>query len=205
MNEVDNINIWVRVNVNTKSCLDGTNDFVKELKEFCPVQYRKEYYPNACEGTEIIIKFFTDSVLGSFFSNVVFSGIAFDITKFFFKKTWDVVIKFIERNRAIDIQELEFVFNDITISISDVNKNNYLNLALLFQQLHKHIKVMEVDGIKDICKIRLPVVGEEIANLNIPEEVKDYYNYTDCVWYVIYDFGCNSCYYNSNAEKIISF
>ena len=154
MNEVDDINVWVRVNVNTKSCLDGTDDFVKELKEYCPVQYRKEYYPDACEGTEIIIKFFTDTVLGSFFSNVVFSGIAFDITKFFFKKTWDVVTTFIERNRE-NLEDVKLLSLPGAYADADVLKGVVVpyrdeSIAAVTNYINTHGYKME-----DIAKIKI--------------------------------------------------
>lgn len=203
MSNLGNMNIWVRINVNANSRLEGTDEFIKELKENYTVQYRREWYPSACEGTELILQFFIDTALGNFFSNVVVTGIAYDITKSLFKKAWEAILKFIERNSAIDIQPLEFVFNDVTICIEDVRKNNYAYLALLFQQLHHHINIMELNGVKEISYIRLPVVGEEFANLNVPEEVKCGQKFTDCIWYVKYDLGCSVCYYNSDTEKTI--
>ena len=204
MKDFGSANIWVRVNVNSHNYLKETDDLVKELKENYPVQYRKEWYPAACEGTEIIIQFFTDTALGAFLSNVVLGGIAYDITKSIFKKSWEALQRFIVRNKAIDIQSLEFVFDDITICIENVQSDNYLNLVLLFQQLHRHIKIFEANGIKDICLIRLPVVGEEYADLDIQEDEIDGYMFANSISYVQYDLGCNICYYNSNTGKVIS-
>lgn len=203
MCETEKNNIWIRINVNSKSLLEGTESFVSELRENYPVQYRKEWYPSACEGTEIIIQFFTDTPLGSFLSNVVFAGMAYDITKSLFKKVWAALVKFVERNKTIEIQQLEFVFDDITICITDVTNNNYLNLALLFQQLHQHLRILESKGIKEISLIRLPVVGEESAEFNEPEEIENEKKFTDCIWFVEYDLGCSRCYYNSNTEELI--
>jgi hypothetical protein len=112
-------------------------------------------------------------------------------------------LKFVERNSAIDIQHFDFVFDDITIKIENVANDNYLNLALLFQQLHRHIKNLESKGIKDISFIRLPVVGAESAELDLPKEVQYGEKYTDCIWCVEYDFGCNKCYYNSCTGELI--
>lgn len=203
MRELEKYNVWIRINVNSYSLLDGTDDFVNELKKDYPVQLRKIWYPAACEGTEIVIQFFTDTTFGSFLSNVVFAGIAYDITKSFFKKAWDALHKFLEHNEAIDIQPLDFVFNDITIRIEDVTRDNYLNLALLFQQLLSHIKILESNGIKNISLIRLPIVGEESAFFNVSEDVRSGQKFTDCIWYVKYDLGCSECYYNSNKEEIL--
>lgn len=203
MCEFEDMNVWIRIDVNSYSLLDGTDDFVNELKKDYPVQFRKIWYPAACEGTEIVIQFFTDSSLGSFLTNVVFAGIAYDITKSLFKKAWNALLKFMEHNDAIDIQPLDFVFNDITIRIDDVTRDNYLNLALLFQQLRRHIIKLESNGIKNISLIRLPVVGEESADFNVSEEVRSGQKYSDCIWYVEYDLGCNVCYYNSNMEEIM--
>lgn len=196
-------NIWISINVNSYSLLEGTDDFVSELKENYPVQFRKNWYPATCEGTEIIIQFFTDTALGSFLSNVVFAGIAYDITKSIFKKAWEALLKFIERNNAIDIQQLEFISDDITIRIDDVMNDNYLNLALLVQQLHEHLKNLDSKGIKKISLIRLPVVGEESADFNVPEEIQNGKKFTDCIWCVEYDLGCNWCYYNSSTGELI--
>ncbi len=204
MCEFEDMNVWIRIGVNSYSLLDGTDDFVNELKKDYPVQFRKIWYPAACEGTEIVIQFFTDSSFGSFLSNVVFAGIAYDITKSLFLKACDALQKFIERNCAIDIQYLDFVFNDVTIRIEEVGNNNYLNLALLFQQLHRHIKLLESKGIKDICLIRLPVVGEESADFSLTEAVRSGEKFTDCLWYIEYDLGCSNCYYNSNSEEILN-
>lgn len=205
MSDLENMNIWVRISLNANSRLEGTDELIKDLKKNFPVQYRREWYPSACEGTELIIQFFTDTALWNFFSNVLVTGFAYDITKCLFNKAWEAIQKFIERNSAIDIQPLEFVFNDVTISIVDVGKNNYANLASLFQQLRHHINIMEMNGVKEICYIRLPVLGEESEDFDVPDEVKCGQKFTDCVWYVKYDLGCSICYYNSNAEKIIYF
>ena len=204
MINIDKTNIWIRINVNSYSILEGTDDLVNELKENCPVQFRKEWHPAACEGTEIIFQFFADINLRSFLSNVVLPGVAFDITKIIFKKVWNALQRFIECNRAIDIQSLEFLFNDITISIENVGKNNYLNLIQLFQELYRHIKILESKGIKEISLIRLPVVGKESVGLDVQEEVKSGQKFTDCIWFVQFGLGCENCYYNSNTEDIIN-
>ena len=133
-----------------------------------------------------------------------FPGVAFDITKIIFKKAWNALQRFIECNRTIDIKCLDFVFNDITIKIEDIGKNNYLNLVLLFQELYRHIKIMESKGIKEIGLIRLPVVGEESVGLDVQEEVKSGQKFTDCIWFVQFGLGCENCYYNSNTEDIIN-
>lgn len=204
MINIDKTNIWIRINVNSYSILEGTDDLVNELKENCPVQFRKEWHPAACEGTEIIFQFFADINLRSFLSNVVLPGVAFDITKIIFKKVWNALQRFIECNRAIDIQSLEFLFNDITISIENVGKNNYLNLIQLFQELYRHIKILESKGIKEISLIRLPVVGEDSVGLDVQEEVKSGQKFTDCIWFVQFGLGCENCYYNSSTEDIIN-
>lgn len=204
MINIDKTNIWIRINVNSYSILEGTDDLVNELKENCPVQFRKEWHPAACEGTEIVFQFFADINLRSFLSNVVLPGVAFDITKIIFKKVWNALQRFIECNRAIDIQSLEFLFNDITISIENVGKNNYLNLIQLFQELYRHIKILESKGIKEISLIRLPVVGEDSVGLDVQEEVKSGQKFTDCIWFVQFGLGCENCYYNSNTEDIIN-
>lgn len=204
MINLEKTNIWIRINVNSYSILEGTDDLVNELKKNYPVQFRKDWYPAACEGTEIMFQFFADINLLSFLSNVVFPGVAFDITKIIFKKAWKAIQRFIECNRTIDIQCLEFVFNDITIKIEDIGKNNYLNLVLLFQELYRHIIILESKGIKEISLIRLPVVGEESVGLDVQEEVKSGQKFSDCIWFVQFGLGCENCYYNSNTEDIIN-
>lgn len=203
MIKIESTNLWIRINVNAYSILEGTDDLVNELKENYPVQFRKEWHPAACEGTEIVFQFFADINLRSLLSNVVLPGVAFDIIKIIFKKVWDALQRFIECNRAIDIQSLEFLFNDITIRIENVGKNNYLNLVQLFQVLYRHITIMESNGIKEISLIRLPVIGEEAVELVVQEEMKNGQKFTDCIWFVQYGLGCEKCYYNSKTEDII--
>lgn len=69
MRELENYNVWIRITVNSYSLLEGTDDFVNELKECYPVQFRKKWYPAACEGSEAIIQFLADTALGSFLTN----------------------------------------------------------------------------------------------------------------------------------------
>lgn len=203
MSQMENCNIWIRIDVNYYSLLEGTDELVKELKTICPVQFRKTWYPAACDGTEIFFQFFTDSVFGSFMSNVVFAGVAYDITKSIFKKVWESIWLFFERNSSILVQNIDFVFDDITICIERIDKNNYLNLALLFKEFHIHIKKLNSNGINGISYIRLPIVGEESAIFDIPENIRSGEKFTDSIWYIKYDLECNICYYNSNKKEIL--
>lgn len=196
-------NVWLRVSINNNSLLKGTEDLIAELKSSYPVQFRKEWYPAAYVGTEIVFQFFAEMSFASFLTDVVFAGIAWDLTKSIFSKAWDAITSYVHKNENYDIQHLDFTFDDITIRVNYVMPDNFESLMRLFQQLHSHIRYLHDNEVNNVSKITLPVLGEELAELGEFSDVYDGTDFTTCIWRIDYDLGLNRCYYNCYTKAFL--
>lgn len=198
-------NIWIKLTFNTYNLLQGKEELVEELRKECVVQEKQLWYPAACTGTEFLAEILINSPLSEFINDIVIPGIAWDLLKTSIKNIVKSFAAFIEKNREFDLQELKFTFNDIVLTINDVDSNNYGNLLKLYKNLPAHLKTLNKLNIKDIIEIELPFVEsketDEFGNkeyyyppLDTPE--------TDFLWKITYNYGLDTCFYNPAKEII---
>lgn len=196
-------NIWIRIQFNDYSLLEGQDELVAELSELCPVQSRKKWYPAFCTGCEFIVSLNFNLTLADFLNNVLIPGAELWTFCKACKGVWGAFDKFLKKNEGFDLESLELCFNDVTIKVH--GSPSYGTLIKLYQSFSYHFEVLRKNNITDICEITLPYSereddekGENFydrAYWNIPEE--------DILWKIKYMLGCGTCYYNPSKELLL--
>ena len=199
-----NNNIWIKITFNSKEKVEGKDELLEELRQVCVVQERKLWYPSFDSGSEFFAEVLFNCDLAKFVHDVVIAGLAWDAIKIACIKVWKAFTTFAERNEGLDLQKLTLTFNDATIQVNGILGNNYLFLVKLFQCLPKHWNKFRELKLKDIIKVELPVLPNdnsvELLDKYCPKEDDTPEN---CLWYMRYELGLETCYYCPSLMKIV--
>lgn len=202
---MENSGTWIRIQFNTYNQYDGSDELVKELKEICPVQASTQWYPAACTGLEMLLSLNFNLSLSAFLNNVLIPGVEFAGVCAAAKAIWKCFDRFYKKNEAIEIQELELTFDDVTILFENVM--SYEALKTFYHELPEHIQYLESEGIKRISKIRLPYIkGEdEEGNMTYREWSLEDGDEEELFWKITYERGLERCLYNPQKKEVITW
>lgn len=199
-----NNDIWIKITFNSKVKVEGKDELIDELRQVCVVQERKLWYPSCDSGAEFFVEILLNSPIASFIKNVVVPGIAWDALKISCYKIWEAFSKFEKKNEGFDLQSLTLTFNDVTVKINGTLGDSYLFLVRLSQCLPNHWAKFQELGLKEIIKIELPVLPNdnsvELLEKYCTDEVETPEN---CLWYIQYELGLESCYYSPTLMKTV--
>ena len=174
--------IWINITFNDYNLIKGKDEFLEELRSKAIVQERTKWYPAACTGFEIeTIKVLVNSPILLYVGEVIFSGLIWDAIKSVFHFIFSKIIELKNKNRELEIEKIEFEFNDLSIIIiEDVDTNNTKLLNQL-QKLNEYLLIMEKYNI------------ENIRAFTIKNESS---------WMISYNNGCDECIYSPINQTI---
>lgn len=177
----------------------GLDEFNSELSKYYNLSSEKQWVPACGSGVTIGIVI---TVGGYILNNVVIPGILWDQSKGVFHKLWDALYRLYQKNDDnLEVEMMEFRFNDITIRVHNRDLQSYGSMLKLFQSINDHINCLQRKGIEEVNLIELPYVKAEcddhvIYNCEPYESVEEY------VWKVSYLNGCSELYYNPFTREI---
>lgn len=195
--------IWIRIQINNKSELEGKEELVTMLRELCPVQERKIWYPSACTGMEFLLSLNFNLSIIDFLNNVLIPGGEYWLLSETVKKIWSVFSDFLKKNKGSDLQKLDFIFDDVIIEIT--HNPSYGTLLGLYRDFPRHIKILQKQSITEISKIVMPYKLEINEDEGTQNFVPSYWDEEEQWWRVEYLWGCENCFYNPSTEKLIKF
>lgn len=200
---MENNAIWIRIQINNYSLLEGQDELISELSELCIVQAKKKWYPAACTGCEFLVALNFNLTLEAFLNNVLIPGAELWAFTKICRKVWDTFSKFLKKNEGFDLQNLELCFNDVTIRV--VGSPTYGTLVKLYQSFPHHFEILKKKEITEMSEIILPYT--ECIDEESGETTYDW-TYWDTpeeklLWKIRYLLGCETCYYCPKKEIII--
>ena len=197
--------VWIRVQFNTNNQYDGADELVSELKQICPVQSSTKWHPAACTGLEMDLTLNFNLTLSAFLNNVVIPGAEFAGVCAAAKAIWKCFDKFYKKNEAIDIQEFNLNFDDVTILFKDVM--SYSALQRFYEELPEHLNYLAKEGVKNISEIKLPyieVIDDETGKIKYRSWSLEDGDDEELLWKIDYERGLEKFYYNPRRKEIVT-
>lgn len=202
---MENNGIWIRIQFNDYNRLEDTEELVAGLKEICPVQVSTKWYPAACTGVEFFLALNFNLSLSAFVNNVIIPGAEFAAICKAATAVWKLFDKFLKKNESFDLQKLELTFDDITLVFHNVM--SYGALLKFYKELPEHLRVLQQEKIENILTIKLPYIEEiddETGETSFREWTLEDEDEEVIFWKVLYELGCEKCYYNPDKREVIT-
>lgn len=191
--------IGIRIVTIVPNAIEGLDEFNSELSKYYNLTTEKKWAPACGSGVAIGIII---TVGGYYLNNVVIPGILWDRSKSVFQKLWDELYRLYERNDDnLEVEMMEFRFNDITIRVHNRDLQSYGAMLKLFQGLNGHISYLHRKGIEEVNLIELPYVKAECED-EVIYNCEPYESVDEYVWKVSYLNGCSELYYNPFTREI---
>lgn len=203
MEPMENNGIWIKIQFNDYNQLENTDELVTELKKICPVQASTKWYPAACTGMEFLLSLNLNLSFSAFLNNVLIPGLEFAGFCKVLHAVWNCFDKFFKKNEGFDLQKLELTFDDVTLIFYNVM--SYGALLRFYYDMPDHIKYLENHDIHNISLIKLPYIeytDDETDEKSYREWSLEDGCEDELYWKIIYERGCERCYYNPNKKEI---
>ncbi len=196
--------IWIQIQFNNYNQYDGCEELIEELKEICPVQERKKWYPSAGTGLELLLALNFNLSLSAFLNNVFIPGLEFAGVVKAANLIWKSFDKFLKKNEEFEIHQLELTFDDVVIKVEGCP--TYGMLLNLYQQLPHHLEVLKGNGLEDICEIKLPYIMNTDGEADKKTFEVAYWddNENEHLWRIRYNLGCETVFYKPAAESLFA-
>lgn len=191
--------IGIRIVSIVPNAIEGLDEFNSELSKYYNLSSEKQWAPACGSGVAIGI---IVTVGGYYINNVAIPGFLWDQSKKVFQKLWDALYRLYQRNDDnLEVEMMEFRFNDITIRVHNRDLQSYVAMLKLFQGLNEHINNLQRKGIEDVNLIELPYVKAECEE-QVVYNCEPYDSVDEYVWKVSYLNGCSELYYNPFSGEI---
>lgn len=191
--------IGIRIISIVPNAIEGLDEFNSELSKYYNLSSEKQWAPACGSGVAIGIII---TVGGYYINNVVIPSVLWEQSKKVFQKLWDALFRLYQRNDDnLEIEMIEFRFNDITIRVHNRDLQSYGAMLKLFQGLNEHINNLRRKGIEDVNLIELPYVKAECEE-QVVYNCEPYDSGDEYVWKVSYLNGCSKLYYNPFSGAI---
>lgn len=191
--------IGIRIVSIVPNTIEGLDEFNSELSKYYNLSSEKQWAPACGSGVAIGIII---TVGGYYINNVVIPGILWDQSKKVFQKLWDALYRLYQRNDDnLEVEVMEFRFNDITIRVHNRDLQSYGVMLKLFQGLNDHISYLQRKGIEEVNLIELPYVKAEFED-EVVYNCEPFDTIEEYVWKVSYLNGCSELYYNPFTREI---
>lgn len=192
--------ISIRIISIVPNAIEGLDEFNSELSKYYNLSSEKQWAPACGSGVAIGIII---TVGGYYINNVVIPSVLWEQSKKVFQKLWDALFRLYQRNDDnLEIEMIEFRFNDITIRVHNRDLQSYGAMLKLFQGLNEHINNLRRKGIEDVNLIELPYVKAECEE-QVVYNCEPYDSVDEYVWKVSYLNGCSKLYYNPSTGEIV--
>lgn len=180
--------------------IEGLDEFNSELSKYYNLTSEKKWAPACGSG---VAMFIIITVGGYYLNNVVIPGILWDQSKKVFQKLWDALYRLYQRNDDnLEVEMMEFRFNDIIIRVHNRDLQSYGAMLTLFQGLNDHINYLQRKGIEEVNLIELPYVKAECED-EVVYNCEPFDSVDEYVWRVSYLNGCSELYYNPFTGEIV--
>lgn len=195
------ISTWIRLQVNTFNRFENLEELAEDLRDEYSVQLHTHWEPACVDGTEFFIQIFQNIKSSDFWCGTLFGGVVYDLTKGLLKRFWNSLSSFLSVNQDANIR-IQFIMDDVTIDICDINFSNYGFYLSLIKDIHIDLKFLHQQGIQDIVEIEMVYYNDSFSNsicLGLDDQNPDN------IWYrVESSYGCIVCYYNPRTKDIIA-
>lgn len=191
--------IGIRIVSIVPNAIEGLDEFNSELSKYYNLSLEKKWAPACGSGVAIGI---IVTIGGYYLNNIAIPGILWDQSKKVFQKLWDALYRLYQRNDDnMEVEKMEFRFNDITIRVHNRDLQSYGAMLKLFQGLNYHIKYLQRKGIEEVNLIELPYVKAECED-EVVYSCEPFDTVEEYVWKVSYLNGCSELYYNPFTGEI---
>lgn len=205
-------NVWIVITHCSNTSLKGFDELKEELGQSYTVQVRKKWLPAYSAYNEIWLDVFVNSPLTDFLMGAVAGGFIWDVTKvggkILLRKLWDAIISFSEKNdNEQSFEQLNFIFDDITIEINGISNADIVLVSRLFQNIAKHLPRLKAKGVNGITKIIVPIEEYEDDGKTIYKESGyDYFDRDTApeIWKIVSEYGLEHFVYKVKEEEIVA-